>query len=251
MKSAYVVAAVLAVCVPAAAAELDVTAIQLWDVVHTADGSVLKGVIVEEVPGVSVRIVIAGGTSLVVALADVTRFTKELNPAFANGPVVHAAAAAAAGAPAPARPVRVATEGLRFGVMPGFAQHTAADASTFFLTARAGWELAFDQWGLTPGVVIDFTPDASSYDYDGVGIMASARAAYRGSSISPFVGFGLGGDVVGSDTSLATFMGAGIELLVHRRMALTAEAKFHRGWAGTYVKTLSFGAVGMGVEVRL
>ena len=86
----------------------------------------------------------------------------------------------------------------------------------------------------------------------GIGLLSGVRAAYRGSAISPFVGFGLGLDVVGSDTSLGTFMGAGVDLLLHRLIALTAEAKFHRGWAdNSYIKTLSFVAVGMGVEVRL
>jgi hypothetical protein len=57
--------------------------------------------------------------------------------------------------------------------------------------------------------------------------------------------------IVGGDTSLAVAMGAGVDLLVHRHVALTLEAKFHRGYADTYTETLYYGALGMGVEVRL
>lgn len=245
MKAACVVAALLLIPVSARAAELDPAVVQLWDVVYTSDGSVLKGVIVEEVPGVSVRVVIAGGTSIVVQMANVQRFAKELNPSFAGG------AAPGAGAAGGGRPARVATGGLRLGVTPGVAYHADSDVSTFLITGRAGYELVFDQWGLTPGVVAEFLPGAGNYDANGGAILGGLRAAYRGASVSPFVGFGLGLDIVGSDTSLGTFTGAGIDLLVHPRIALSAEVKYHRGWAGTYVQSMSFVGAGMGVEIRL
>ncbi len=243
MKAAFLAIAMLALPISARAAELDPAAVQLWDVVHVADGSVLKGVIVEEVPGTSVRVVLVGGSSIVVPMANVVRFTKELNPGFALQP-----SAPAAERPAP--PAIAATSGLRIGVMPGLAFHTEGE-STFLLSARAGWELALGRWGITPGVVVDFTPGVGSYGSDGGGVAAAVRAAYRGSTISPFVGFGIGPDIVSDDTSLAIFMGGGIELLVHRRFALSAEAKFHRGFGDTYVQALSYAALGMGVEVRL
>ena len=243
MKAVYLAIVLLALPVSARAAELDPAAVQLWDVVHTADGSVLKGVIVEEVPGTSVRVVLVGGSSIVVPMANVVRFTKELNPGFAHPPAASAAARAA-------EPEIAATSGLRLGVMPGLAFHTEGE-STFLLSARAGWELALGRWGITPGVVLDFTPGVGSYGSDGGGLAAAVRAAYRASTLSPFVGFGIGGDLVSDDTSLAIFMGAGIELLVHRRFALSAEAKFHRGFGDTYVQALSYAAIGMGVEVRL
>jgi hypothetical protein len=81
--------------------------------------------------------------------------------------------------------------------------------------------------------------------------MAAARAAYRGSTVSPFIGFGIGGDFVGDDGSLAVSMSGGVDLILHRRIALCAEAKFHRGFGGTYTQSMSYGALGIGVEVRL
>jgi hypothetical protein len=251
MKLAYLVAAMLVLAPPAQATNIDPTTVQLWDVVYTADGSVLKGVIVEEVPGDSVRIVIVGGTSMVVQVANITRYAKELNPAFA-GVAAQTTTAPSSSTSTSTSPRRVATSGLRIGTSPGLAAHSDADASTFFLSARVGWEIALEQWGLTPGAVIDYTPGVGSYGQDGVGIMTNVRAAYRGSSLSPFVGFGLGIDFVGSDSTLGTFMGAGIDLLLHRRIALSGEVKYHRGWAdNSYSATMSYVALGMGIEVRL
>lgn len=243
MKAVCVVVALALIPVSARAGDVDPAVVQLWDVVYAADGSVLKGVIVEEVPGVSVRVVIAGGTSIVVQMANVQRFAKELNPSFATG----AAPSVAVGG----HPARVVTGGVRLGVTPGIAYHSDSDVSTFLITGRAGYELVFDQWGLTPGVVAEFLPGAGNYDANGGAILGGLRAAYRGASVSPFVGFGLGLDVVGTDTSLGTFTGAGIDLLVHPRIALSAEVKYHRGWAGTYVQSMSWVGAGMGLEVRL
>jgi hypothetical protein len=242
--ASLLVAVLLALPLSAHAGDLDPSVVQVWDVVYTADGSVLKGVIVEEVPGVSVRIVIAGGTSIVVQMPNVTRLGKELNPAIASGAVATSGGGLV-------RPARVATSGLRLGVTTGIAEHFESDLATFYISGRAGWELAFDQWGLTPGGTLDFMPDAGNYDADAFSIMGSLRAAYRGSTVSPFIGFGLGMDLIDGDTSIAVAMGLGIDLLVHKNVALSLEAKFHRGFADTYTETAYFGSIGMGVEVRL
>jgi hypothetical protein len=242
-----VLALVLAAAGDVGAGDLDPAVVQLWDVIYTADGGVLKGVIVEEVPGTSVRIVMAGGSTLVVPVANVTKLGKELNPGFAMTARPVQGGAGDTGAPA-----RKATSGVRLAVMPGIAQHVNVDYSTFLVAARAGYELGFDQWGVTPGLVVEVTPGSGPYgDEPGLSFMPSLRAAYRGSSISPFVNFGVGLDALRGDTSLGTFMGAGIELLVHRSVALTAEVRYHRGWGDTYTYTLEYVGGGMGVEVRL
>ncbi|MDQ3369947.1 MAG: hypothetical protein M3680_31395, partial [Myxococcota bacterium] len=97
IKAAVLTVGLLAFPAAARAAEIDPAVVQLWDVVHTADGSVLKGVIVEELPGTSLRVVLVGGSSLVVPIGSVVRLTRELNPAFARGPATaHVAAGVAA-----------------------------------------------------------------------------------------------------------------------------------------------------------
>src|SRR5262245_22649970 len=143
MKYRYVLVALLALTVTARAGEIDPAAVQLWDVVYTNDGSVLKGVIVEEVPGQSLRIVIAGGSSLVVQMANVTKLGRELNPGYAMRAPVSGATPVDAGGPR-----LVAKSGLRIAVIPGIADHFDA-GSSFLMTGRLGWELALDQWGLT------------------------------------------------------------------------------------------------------
>lgn len=244
MKAACLTVAVLALPMAAHASEIDPATIQLWDVVHTTDGSVLKGIIVEEIPGTSVRIVLVGGSSIVVESANVVRFAKELNPGYARQPAAQIGGAVAG------EPALTASSGLRIGVMPGLAYHTDGDPG-FLLTSRLGWEIGLGSWGLTPGVVIDFTPDVTQYGEPGAGFFGAIRAAYRATKVSPFVGFGLGVDTVDGDGALATFMGAGLDLLLHRRFALSAEVKYHRGFGDTYIQALSFVGIGIGVEVRI
>ena len=118
------------------------------------------------------------------------------------------------------------------------------------LTSRIGWEIGLGTWGLTPCVVVDVLPDVGIYGGTGVAVIGGARAAYRASTMSPFVGFGIGGDFA-TDSTLAITMNGGIELLLYRRFALSAEAKYHRGFGGNYDYTLSFVAVGIGIELRL
>jgi hypothetical protein len=233
----------------ARAGEIDPATVQLWDVVYTNDGSVVKGVIVEEIPGTSYKLALAGGGSLVIQMANVQRITRELNPSFAAGaPVVGAAASATATAVAP--PVQAAS-GIRIGILPGVAVHSEVDDATFLLTARAGYELGLNQWGVTPSFAAMYAPATAVYGGDSFGFAGSVRAAYRAYSVAPVVGFGMGVDFVSGDPSLATYMTLGIDLMVHRRAALMIEGRLHRGFGGTYTDTLQMAAVGMGVEIRL
>jgi hypothetical protein len=245
MRSVLVVLALAAMPGAANASDIDPTAVQLWDVVHTSDGSVLKGVIVEEVPGATLKIVIVGGSTLVVQMSNVVKLGRELNPAFAAG-IAPGVPAGHSGVPVPA-----AESGLRIGILPGVAVHSDLDSTTFLLNARIGWELGLEQWGLTPGFAALYAADTGSYGNDSFGGTGFMRAAYRASKVSPFVGFGLGVDVVSGDPSLATYMTAGIDLLVHRRLALTLEGMLRKSFAGTYSGTHQFAALGMGVEIRL
>jgi hypothetical protein len=241
MKSAVLVVGVLMTS-SVAHAEIDPAVVQLWDVVHTADGSVLKGVIVEEVPNTSVRIVIAGGSSIVVQAANIVRFTRELNPGFARVPAATAVTASGT-------PVRV-DSGLRLGLRPSVAVHSEVDDATFMMIASIGYEIGREKWGLIPGVSVLYAADTGNYAYDSVGVHATIRAAYRASTASPFIGFGLGVDVVSEDPSLATFMNAGVELVVHPRFALALEGRLQRGFGGDYTDVHQFAALGMGVEIR-
>jgi hypothetical protein len=226
-------------------AEIDPAAVQLWDVVYAADGSVLKGVIVEEVPNTSVRIVLVGGSSIIVQMPNVTRFAKELNPAFQRGAVAVATVSAT--------PAAAASSGLRIAVLPMVATHSDVDETTFMAVARVGYEIGLEKWGLTPGGALLYAADTGIYANDSVGIHGTIKAAYRGgSTVSPFVGFGLGVDFVGGEeASLATLMTAGLELVVHRRVALLLEGRLQKGFGGVYTPIHEFAAFGIGIELRL
>jgi hypothetical protein len=248
MKALVLGILIVAMPLSARAGEIDPATVQLWDVIYTSDGSVVKGVIVEEVPGTSYKIALAGGGSLVVQAANVTKLTRELNPAYQAVAPASAGTAVAATAPAPAI---TATSGLRIGLLPGIAVHSEVDDATFLLAGRVGWEFGLNQWGVTASMSLLYAPGTGVYGNDSFGVAPSVRAAYRASTVSPFIGFGLGVDFVSGDPSLATFMTAGVDLLVHRRVALTLEGRLHRGFGGTYTDVLSMAGAGMGVEIRL
>jgi hypothetical protein len=247
MKAFVLGLLLVALPLSARAGEIDPATVQIWDVVYTSDGSVVKGVIVEEVPGQSYRLALAGGGSLVVQAANVTKLGRELNPSFqAGAPAAATGVAATASAPAAS-----ATSGIRVGILPGIAVHSEVDDATFLLVARVGYELGLKQWGVTASAMAMYAPGTGNYGNDSFGVAPSVRAAYRAASVSPFIGFGLGVDFVSGDPSLATFMTAGVDLLVHPKAALTIEGRLHRGFGGTYTDVLQMAAVGMGVEIRL
>lgn len=95
------------------------------------------------VPGASIRIVIAGGSSIVVQSANIVKLAKEMNPAH-RGPTVGATTTS------PAAPATKASSGLRLALLPSVAVHSEIDDATFMLTAKLGWEIGLEKWGLTP-----------------------------------------------------------------------------------------------------
>lgn len=65
--------------------EIDVRAFEFLDVIETADGSVWKGVIIEQTPNVHYKIAIAGGSVHVINASDVVRLSKQRNGDFRAG----------------------------------------------------------------------------------------------------------------------------------------------------------------------
>src|SRR5258706_1086674 len=62
--------------------DVDVSAFEFVDVVETADGSIWKGVIVEQVPNKSYKVATADGSLHVLQAADVLKVTKERNKGY-------------------------------------------------------------------------------------------------------------------------------------------------------------------------
>lgn len=71
MKKALMALALFAVGMTAASAE------NLQDVVYLKNGSVIRGIIIEQVPSESIKIQIAGGSVLVLKTDEVSKITKE------------------------------------------------------------------------------------------------------------------------------------------------------------------------------
>ncbi|HEY5948172.1 MAG TPA: hypothetical protein VIV40_21900, partial [Kofleriaceae bacterium] len=84
MKTWIICALLLATAshVRAQATEIDVRAFEFLDVIETTDGSVWKGVVIEQTPNVSYKIAIAGGSIHVIAAADVQRLSKQRNSEY-------------------------------------------------------------------------------------------------------------------------------------------------------------------------
>lgn len=95
-----------------------------------------------------------------------------------------------------------------------------------------------------------YAADTGEFADDSVGAHATMKAAYRVSTVSPFVGFGLGVDVISGNPSLATFMTAGLELVVHRRLALVLEGHLHKGFGAEFTIVHELASFGFGIEVR-
>src|SRR5262245_21332527 len=77
----------------AAEADIDVRSAAYLDVVQTADGSVWKGIVIEQTPNVVYKIATADGSVHVIKAADVVKLTKQRNKHY------HAARRAAPEAP--------------------------------------------------------------------------------------------------------------------------------------------------------
>jgi len=112
MKTLYITLFSLVLLSARARAEdVDVSAFEYVDVVETTDGSIWKGVLVEQTPGVQYKIATADGSLHVLRGADVVKLSKQKNPNWhprvaagpAPGPApMPAPPGTAAPAPAPA-----------------------------------------------------------------------------------------------------------------------------------------------------
>ncbi|HEX4336398.1 MAG TPA: hypothetical protein VH062_10830 [Polyangiaceae bacterium] len=178
----------------AAAGQVDPAEVDVWDVIQTTDGNVLRGVIVEQArtaTGTTYKLVLpAGGGTLTIPESKVQRITKERNPARVqsaapaySAPPSQAAAAYPQGtaptyqqaaAPAPYGqpeaqphhidlPPPVATQGMRLGIQfgPYFPMGDLAGSGPgstdvgFGGRIRFGYEFMFGRFGITPSIALE------------------------------------------------------------------------------------------------
>jgi hypothetical protein len=191
------------------------------DVVQTADGSVWKGIVIEQKPNVSYKIATADGSVHVIKAADVVKVTKQRNKDYhAAAPAAPAATSAAATSAATSDhgpdlsdsaepsdssvlPPPTVTSGLRLSgagllVFP-VGDDTAKISSTSFSgETRVGYEGLIGNFGIEGGVMGRFTdwriPDDNADTFWTLETMGYGRAALHISCVAFHAGVALGLD---------------------------------------------------------
>ena len=169
--------------------DVDVSSFEYIDVVETTDGSVWKGVVVEQTPNVRYKIATADGSLHVIQAADVVKLTKQKNPSFhastppagagetqampGNGLGIRAGGGGGGGGggigggggggdltrhyePGSGLPAPFATSGIRLDpelttVIPMGVLSDAMTGTSFGTGFRVGYEWLFGNFGLTAG----------------------------------------------------------------------------------------------------
>ena len=208
--------------------EADVRSAEMLDVIETTDGSVWKGVVVEQTPNVSYKIATADGSLHVIPAGDVVKLTKQRNrnrrvaPLGAAGGELHEDGSGGGGA---SLPPPVAKSGLRIEpelafVFPSGAYDEIGVETSFSPGIRVGHEAMVGNFGLSGGAMARFTYWRLPGDTKDASWLLEtqfyARAAMHIGPVTPYVGLSMGidtnyyylNDVRMSDT----YMGLGMNL---------------------------------------
>jgi hypothetical protein len=211
--------------------DVDVTSFEYIDVVETSDGSIWKGVVIEQQPNVRYKIATADGSLHVIQAGDVVKVTKAKNPAYhgvshaaqqppslqvqaasaPSGQVVAAppqgdgnGVAAQIDQPEPDGPARpLTTSGLRIdaellSVVP---MGTLADSMTGEsqgIGARFGYEIMLGKLGITAGEQTRLTYWSLAGDQNNAAwtleALAYARASLHLGRVAPYAQVAVGLD---------------------------------------------------------
>jgi len=240
--------------------DVDISAFEYIDVVETSDGSIWKGVVVEQQPNVRYKIATADGSLHVIQAADVVKLTKQKNASY------HAVAVA----PDPTRttttttatpsgnglvghyhshsdlPAPYATAGLRIdpefdtvipmGTLSQFMTNTSLGAGL-----RVGYEFLFGNFGLTAGEQTRITwwglPGNTSNVAWTLETLAYARAALHLGRVAPYalVAAGLDTnyqysqmlDMSNTTLGFGLDLGAGVSIAATPNLAFDIGADYH------------------------
>jgi hypothetical protein len=248
--SGLLVAALVSLAHVAHADDVDIRSFDYLDVVETSDGSVWKGVVVEQVPGQTYKLVTSDGSIHVIKAADVTKMTKQKNPWH-----VAAAAPAAEGAPtsrgeggleahaspsSPTLPAPYAVSGMRATAQLAIVFGTGDLKNTptsFAPDVRVGYEELWGNLGLEGGLNVRWTDwrfgtqtDDMAYTLE---TQVYGRAALHVSRAAPYAGLSLGTDTnylynAAADASKTT-VGFGMNLQFGLPIAVTQSLAFELG----------------------
>ena len=252
--------AILAALAPLAHAEpeVDVKTSEFLDVVETADGSIWKGVLVEQTPNVQYKLMTADGSLHVLKAADITKISRQKNKEYH-----HVSAASSDGDISDSRgdgadltkhydqgggglPAPYATSGVRLD--PSFAVVIpAGDISqtnvSFAPTMQGGYEFLFGNFGLEGGGLARWTywqlPGMTNDAASTIETMGYVKAALHMSRVALHAGVAAGLDmnyvyssqVMMSKTTTGFGMNlqGGIEVAATKNLALRAGFDYHPG----------------------
>ena len=247
--------------------DVDVSAFEYIDVIETSDGSVWKGVVVEQTPNVRYKIATADGSLHVIQAADVVKLTKQKNAGYHGAQDVRTTnittstltATGGGGGGGGGGDVRAtyhpnhggmpapyATAGLRLDpefdtVIPMGVLSDAMTGTSFGAGFRAGYEFLFGNFGLTVGEQTRITwwqlPGNTQNVAWTLETLAVARAALHLGRVAPYASVAAGLDtnynysqmVDMSNTSLGfgLDLGAGLSVAATPNLAFDLGADFH------------------------
>jgi len=260
--------------------EIDVHSAEYLDVVETSDGSIWKGVVVEQTPNVQYKIATADGSLHVIKAADVTKISRQRNRERDHHVVAAGDAQTVAASEGVARhyepddagmPAPYATSGLRLDPSVALVIPAGDIAKTDVTTAptvRAGYEAVLGNFGIGGGGMVRYTywsiPGMTNDAAWTLETMAYGRAALHISRVALHADASIGVDTNFVHTvqlnmskttlGLGVNVGGGVEVAVSRKVALTAGFDFHPG-TDTIIDgapaSISYYAILLGAAVRL
>jgi hypothetical protein len=244
-------------------ADIDVRSAEYLDVVQTADGSVWKGIVIEQTPNVVYKIATADGSVHVIKAADVVKMTKQRNKHY------HARTAPARDAPDAPETAADATgdRGLDvwrdtspsgWGLPPpttGFRLEAASvlafptsdvgniSSISFSPDIRVGYEVMFGNFGIEGGGMARFTDwrlngDSSDTLWT-METMAYGRVAFHISRFAVHAGIALGidtnhyydstSDMSGTTVGFGMNLQSGIAIAASPTLAFKLGFDYHPG----------------------
>jgi opacity protein-like surface antigen len=263
--------------------DVDIQAFEYVDVIETTDGSIWKGVVVEQTPNVQYKIATADGSLHVIKAADVAKLSKQKNPQWhaqdtttTNSTVAapHGNGVDARFEPSgPALPAPYAQSGLRVDageltVLP--AGDISMMNTSFSPNVLVGYEHLFGNFGLGGGVLGRFTywrlPDGEdpqdaawtleTHGYVRAALHVSRVAFYGGASAGLDTNMVHVGLLNMSKTSSGFGMNlqAGAEVAASDALAIKLGFDYHPG-TDTVIdgapQSISYYALGIGASLRL
>jgi hypothetical protein len=247
LSNLVIALALSTISTPALADDVDVAAFEWIDVIETKDGSVFKGVVFEQEPGVKYKLATNDGSIHVISADDVVKLTKSRNKFYrggSGGGYAVAGAGTAVGAQyntgGSSLPAPMAKTGMRASfdlaaVFPG--GDVDAYETSIAPTFRVGYEHLFGNFGLSGGGMVRFTYWALPGDTGDANWTLEthgfARAALHLGRVAPYVGGTLGIDTnyvyVDRARMSETTLGVGLNLDFGLSIAATPQLAFDIG----------------------